>query len=151
MNERYTALLLTLMLTLLVGCGNNRATPTALPVATHSAAPRPTATRLDEVAPPSVTPLTDPTLSAAAASYNRSCLACHGEAGAGVLGMGRPLSNNEVLQAMSDAEIAVLIREGRDGSHPDNISGVAMPARGGDPSLTDVQIAELVAYIRALQ
>ena len=41
-----------------------------------------------------------------------------------------------------------MIRAGREPSAADNASGVAMPASGGRPDLTDQQLAAIIGYIR---
>jgi len=51
----------------------------------------------------------------------------------------------------SDDELVEFIIEGRPIDHPDNITGVAMLPRGGNPSLSDRDIADIVAYIKAQQ
>jgi disulfide bond formation protein DsbB len=51
----------------------------------------------------------------------------------------------------SDSDLIAFIIEGRTIDHPDNITGVAMLPRGGNPSLSDQDIANIVAYIKGQQ
>ena len=50
--------------------------------------------------------------------------------------------------AIHDAEVLAMIRAGREPGAADNRSGVAMPASGGRPDLTDQQLAAIIGYIR---
>lgn len=46
--------------------------------------------------------------------------------------------------------VNVLIIAGRASDHPDNMSGIAMPARGGNPSLGDNDLLNVIHYVRSL-
>ena len=78
-------------------------------------------------------------------------MACHGAAGIGVTGLGKALTTSEFVADNSDAELVAFIEEGRDVSHPDNTTGVAMPPKGGNPALSQADMANIVAYMRAIQ
>lgn len=86
-----------------------------------------------------------------AAIYASTCATCHGTDGLGVPGLGPALANNAFVQSKTDAELIAFINEGRDASHPDNTTGVAMPPKGGNPSLTDEDIADVVVHLRTWQ
>jgi len=43
------------------------------------------------------------------------------------------------------------LREGRRANHPENTTGIDMPPRGGNPSLTDQDLADITAYLRQIQ
>jgi disulfide bond formation protein DsbB len=98
--------------------------------------------------PASVTP-GDPI--AGAPLYRGVCATCHGADLGGVEGLGRPLLPSSFITDQSDDELVDFIIEGRPIDHPDNITGVAMLPRGGNPSLSDRDIADIVAYIKAQQ
>jgi disulfide bond formation protein DsbB len=83
------------------------------------------------------------------AIYGSTCVACHGPDAAGIPGLGLPLVDSEFVQSMSDAELIAFIETGRPAS--DGTTGVAMPPKGGNPSLTDQDIADVVAFLRTLQ
>lgn len=76
--------------------------------------------------------------------YQGTCIACHGPDGKGVLpGVPDFTAPNSPLNQKDE----VLIKHITEGFQaPD--SPMAMPARGGNPSLTDAQISEALAYIR---
>lgn len=79
------------------------------------------------------------------------CSACHGPDGTGIIGLGKDLTTSEFVAEMSDSEFVDFIIEGRPATHEDNTTGVDMPPRGGNPSLTDDDLASIVAFVRTLQ
>jgi len=83
--------------------------------------------------------------------YQQSCTACHGEGAKGVPGLGKDMTTSTFIKGLSDDELQAFIKEGRAVDHPDNTTGVAMPAKGGNPSLTDEQLLDIIAYIRTLE
>jgi disulfide bond formation protein DsbB len=82
--------------------------------------------------------------------YVSSCAACHGPGGTGVPGLGTDLTTSEFVANQSDSELVAFIKEGRPPDHPDNTTGVAMPPKGANPSLTDEDLSSIVAYIRSI-
>jgi disulfide bond formation protein DsbB len=88
---------------------------------------------------------------AGAQLYRSVCASCHGANLAGVEGLGRGLVPSSFIASLSDEELVAFIIEGRPIDHPDNITGVAMLPRVGNPLLSDQDIAAIVAYIKAQQ
>lgn len=84
------------------------------------------------------------------ALYNGSCIACHGPEGVGVEGLGKPWVGSEFINSSTDEELVEFLKVGRPADHPDNTTGIAMMPRGGNPSLTDEDLKDLVAYMRTL-
>ncbi|MDJ0952901.1 MAG: cytochrome c [Acidimicrobiia bacterium] len=84
------------------------------------------------------------------AIFSSTCVACHGERGVGIAGLGKPMPGSEFITGLSDGELIAFLKEGRGPSHPDNTTGVDMPAKGGNPSLDDQDLADVVAYMRTL-
>ena len=82
--------------------------------------------------------------------YAGTCMVCHGQAGECVEGHGKPWVGSEFINARTDAEMLAFLIEGRPADHPDNTTGIAMMPRGGNPSLTDEDLRDLVAYMRTL-
>lgn len=78
-----------------------------------------------------------------------TCSACHGQNAQGIQGLGKNLITSELVTTYSDAALAEFIIVGRLPSDPANTTGIPMPARGGNPSLTDAQIGQVVAYLRS--
>lgn len=83
--------------------------------------------------------------------YSQTCQACHGEGGVGVPGLGKDLTSSDFVKGLSDAELLEFIKKGRDAGDPDNTTGIAMPPKGGNSSLSDEQIMDIIAYIRSIQ
>lgn len=83
--------------------------------------------------------------------FLNTCAACHGADALGIEGLGKPLAASDFVASTSDADLFDLIVVGRPSDHPLNSTGVAMPPKGGNPSLSDEAIADLIAYLRSLQ
>jgi mono/diheme cytochrome c family protein len=82
--------------------------------------------------------------------YNGSCIACHGPGGVGVEGLGKPWVGSEFINGSTDEELVEFLKVGRPVDDPANTTGIAMMPRGGNPSLTDDDLKDLVAYMRTL-
>jgi disulfide bond formation protein DsbB len=80
-----------------------------------------------------------------------TCVACHGAGAVGVAGLGKPLVNNAFVQSQDDDALLAFIQKGRDPSDPMNTTGVGMPAKGGNPALSEDDILDIIAYLRTLQ
>jgi len=102
----------------------------------------------EPVVEPAVTPITE-LFAPGEEVYLTTCSPCHGADGEGVAGLGSSLIEGEIL-TISDEAMRQLITEGEDATDPGNTMGVAMPAKGGNPRLTDEQIDDVVGYLRAL-
>lgn len=95
---------------------------------------------------------TDATMASAGASapasgeaiYGRSCIACHGADGAGVLPGVPDFTAPGGLLTQPDAVLIERITKG----YQSPGSPLAMPPKGGDPSLTAQQIRDVLAYLR---
>jgi disulfide bond formation protein DsbB len=96
---------------------------------------------------PAQTSSSDP---AAGQALFASCSACHGPAGEGIPGLGKDLTNSEFVAGKTDDELISFIKDGLDPSDPLNITGIAMPPKGGNPALEDEDLYNIVAYIRSL-
>ena len=85
------------------------------------------------------------------AGFDQFCSVCHGTDGKGRAGLGKNLITSEFVKSKTDAELVAFIAAGRPSSDPANTTGVDMPAKGGNPSFTDQDLANIVAYVRTLQ
>ena len=92
----------------------------------------------------------DPSVVAHGSTLFVSCGACHGADGAGITGLGKSLIESEFIDGLSDDELVAFIKTGRPVWDATNTTGVDMPPRGGNPSLTDEDIFAVVTYIRSL-
>ncbi len=82
--------------------------------------------------------------------FNRTCAVCHGPGGRGSPRLGKSLIDNAFSKDLSDAELVEFLREGRSAGDPLNERGVDMPPKGGNPALTDADLASIVVYLRSL-
>ena len=71
--------------------------------------------------------------------------------GRGQPGLGKDLIKSVYCRSLPDGDLHAFIRKGRDANDPLNTTGVAMPPSGGNPALSDAQVNDIVAYVRALQ
>ncbi len=87
-------------------------------------------------------------VAAGEAHYQKTCATCHGKNAQGLPKLGKNLHDNKFTQGLSDAELVEFLKKGRPAWDPLNEQGVDMPPRGGNPALTDQNLAEIVAYLR---
>jgi len=100
---------------------------------------------------PTVPESNDPGVSHGKQIVSESCAACHGTDFNGVSGLGPSFFDNRFIQGESDADLVAFIVEGRPKDHPENTTKVPMPPYGGNPRLTDADLADVVAFLRTLQ
>ncbi|MDX2140916.1 MAG: c-type cytochrome [Chloroflexota bacterium] len=82
-------------------------------------------------------------------TFLTSCAACHGQNAQGIQGLGKNLIVSDFVTGLTDEELVQFVIEGRTPDHPLNTTGMPMPARGGNPALTDEAIMDIVAYLRS--
>ena len=80
-----------------------------------------------------------------------TCSACHGADAKGLPNLGKDLTTSTFAKGLMDAELVLFITKGRDSGDPLNTTGVQMPPRGGNPALSDQDLADIVAYVRTLE
>jgi disulfide bond formation protein DsbB len=79
-----------------------------------------------------------------------TCSACHGLDAHGLPNLGKDLIASEFVHSLSDEELLAFVSTGRPIWDSLNTTGVDMPARGGNPTLTDDDLLAIIAYIRTL-
>ena len=82
--------------------------------------------------------------------YSTACVACHGPDAKGVTGLGKDLTTSTWVGEQSDTQLVEFIKKGRDVTDPLNTTGVAMPPKGGNPAMSEQEIADIVAYVRSI-
>jgi mono/diheme cytochrome c family protein len=82
--------------------------------------------------------------------FVQSCSVCHGSDGQGVPNLGKDLVNSKFVAQKTDDQLLEYVQKGRAANDPLNTTGIAMPARAGNPSLTADQIRDIIAYIRTI-
>lgn len=83
--------------------------------------------------------------------FSTVCIACHGPGGVGIAGNGKALANNQFVQSQDDDALLEFILRGRDPGDPANTTGVGMPAKGGNPALSEDDLLDIICYLRTLQ
>lgn len=79
-----------------------------------------------------------------------TCSACHGPDAKGMPGLGKDMTTSTFIKGMTDDEFFKFLHVGRPTSDKLNTTGVDMPPKGGNPALTDQDLANVIAYIRTL-
>lgn len=79
-----------------------------------------------------------------------TCSACHGATGEGVQGLGKDMTHSKFIAEKTDEELVEFIKTGRPASDPFNTTGIDMPPKGGNPSLSEEDLYNIVAYIRTI-
>jgi len=84
--------------------------------------------------------------------YNTVCVACHGPNAEGMPNLGKSMhpDDSEFIRVSTDEELVEFIKVGRTPDDPLNTTGVGMPAKGGNPAITDQQLYDVVAWMRTL-
>jgi len=83
--------------------------------------------------------------------YMQSCTSCHGQSAQGLPHMGVNLRDNKFVAAQSDRKLVAFLKVGRKPVDPKNTTGLLMPPRGGNVSLDDDSLADIVAFLRQVQ
>lgn len=87
-------------------------------------------------------------LAQARTDYLRTCAMCHGPQGQGVGSLGNSLVDTKFMRTTSDEEMTEFLKVGRLPNDPANTTGMLMPPRGANPSLTDEDLKNIVLYMR---
>lgn len=82
--------------------------------------------------------------------FAATCAACHGREARGLPGLGKDLTTSAYVREHDDESLLAFVNRGRQPGEPGNTTGVAMPPKGGNPALSDDDILDIVAYLRAL-
>jgi disulfide bond formation protein DsbB len=83
-------------------------------------------------------------------TYNASCASCHGQDALNPT-VGKDLIASTFVADTADGDLVTFIEQGRGTDDPANTTGVAMPAKGGNPALTSEELQSVVAYLKSLQ
>ncbi len=132
-----TLLILILLLGVLSACGGDdkaEAKPTPAPAATE--------------APQIVGNVKD-----GEAVFMSICIACHGPDARGLPNLGKSMhpDDSEFITSKTDEELVAFIKVGRTPDDPLNTTGVGMPAKGGNPAITEQNLYDVVAWMRTLE
>lgn len=82
--------------------------------------------------------------------FLKVCATCHGKDAHGMPKLGKDLHDNAFVHSQTDDELVAFIKHGRPATDPANTRGVDMPPKGGDPTMTDDDLRNIVAFLRTL-
>lgn len=85
------------------------------------------------------------------AIFKKTCVACHGENGEGIENLGKDWTKSEFIANSSDDELVEFLKVGRSLEDPMSDGKAIMPPMGGDPTLNDDDLLNVVKYMRTLQ
>lgn len=102
-----------------------------------------------QAAPPPQVPVGD--AAAGEKLFASACAACHGLQGHGVPGLSQDMTQSARIAGTTDQELFEMIKTGRVPGDQSGTAEAVMPPKGGNPALTDQNLADMVAYIRSLQ
>jgi disulfide bond formation protein DsbB len=83
--------------------------------------------------------------------FSQTCATCHGKDAMGLPNLGKGLHDNTFVRYTKDAKLLEFLKTGRPASDPLNTTGIDMPPKGGNPALTEKDLADVAAYIRTLK
>ena len=82
--------------------------------------------------------------------FATACVACHGPEGKGVTALGKDLTTSEWVAQQSVEQLVEFIKRGRDAGDALNTTGIAMPPKGGNPAMSEQEVADIVAFVRSI-
>jgi len=83
--------------------------------------------------------------------YSSNCTACHGSRGHGMPRQGANLRESKFIAERGDEELVAFLKQGRTPADPRSLMGMLMPPRGGNRTLDNAALADIVAFLRELQ
>src|SRR6476469_7765805 len=84
-------------------------------------------------------------------AYAQTCATCHGVNGQGMPNQGANLKTSPFIAGRSDDQVVEFIRTGRLPVDPKSVMKLVMPPNGGNPTLSDTQLHQIVTYLRQVQ
>jgi mono/diheme cytochrome c family protein len=83
--------------------------------------------------------------------YMQTCTICHGPNGQGRPHQGADLRLSKFVAGESDDALVNFLRKGRQPNDPKTVQGLVMPPLGGNPSLDDAALSDIVLFLRQMQ
>ncbi len=125
-----------------------------IPIAATTATPAANAPTAVAAAAPAAKPAAQPATAGDPArgkqTFTGTCVGCPGPEAKGRPGLGKDLTTSAFVKSQDDQQLVDFIKHGRPSSDPANTTHVDMPPKGGNPALTDAQLADIVAFIRTI-
>lgn len=85
------------------------------------------------------------------AAFLGTCTACHGPNGEAKPNLGKDLAHSEFVAKQTNSQLKMFLKLGRPTWDPLNTTKVDMPGKGGNPKLTDGDLADIAEFLRFLQ
>lgn len=126
----------------------DRTDQTVAQVPVTDEAPQPTPTRITALPTEVAVVYSAQDVSQGRSFFTATCSACHAPNARGVMGLGPDLVEGEFVMDIDDEGLHDFIVVGRRAFDPDNKTGIDMPAKGGNPALTDENIYQIIAFLR---
>ena len=83
--------------------------------------------------------------------YAQNCSSCHGTRAQGMPRQGANLRTSTFIAGLADDDLVTFLKQGRQPTDPRSVLNLPMPPRGGNPSLSDERLKDIVNYLRLLQ
>ncbi len=83
--------------------------------------------------------------------FKATCASCHGTDAKGLPGLGKDMATSDFIASTNDSDLLKFIKHGRDPGDPMNTTGVAMPPRGGNPTLDDNKLKKIITFVRIVR
>jgi mono/diheme cytochrome c family protein len=83
--------------------------------------------------------------------FGQTCTACHGASAQGLPHQGVDLRTSKFIAEMDDSQLLRFLKTGRQPKDPRSQRGLLMPALGGNPSLVEIELKDIVAFLRQVQ
>ena len=83
--------------------------------------------------------------------FVQTCASCHGKSAQGLPHQGADLRHSTFVSKQPDAALLKFLRTGRTPDDKQTVLGLPMPPRGGNASLSDDNLADIVAFLRQVQ
>ncbi len=82
--------------------------------------------------------------------FSGTCSSCHGPDGSGMVNQGANLHDGGFVASLDDKEMLTFLKLGRQSWDADSKMNLQMPPKGGNPTLTEEHLKDVVAYLRVL-
>jgi len=83
--------------------------------------------------------------------FVQTCASCHGKSAQGLPHQGVDLRQSQFVAQRTDNALLKFLRTGRTPEDKATVLGLPMPPRGGNASLSDDNLADIVAFLRQVQ
>jgi cytochrome c oxidase subunit 3 len=82
--------------------------------------------------------------------FSGTCASCHGPDGTGMVNQGADLHDGGFVASKTDKELLTFLKLGRQSWDADSKMKLQMPPKGGNPTLTEEHLKDVIAYLRVL-